>query len=280
MASALSPLGQQVRQEDHDRYLTLLFAPAAKRERLFALLAFNQEIARTAERVSEPLLGEMRLAWWRDAIEASIAGGPVPVHPVMAALAECLADGTLPADALLQQIEARRRDLDSEGFASLAALRAYARETAGELNRLQADLLGLDSARQEIACDLGTAWGLVGQLRSYAAWLAGGRLWLPRDLLAEQGLTRQALTEGLGAVELAVVVEQVAAEAETLLAKAAASGRRLPAGAASPFLLGSLTRLYLGRLRAGHGDPRAPGFVAPPPQRIFHLTWAVLRRRW
>lgn len=77
----LSYCGRQVRRYDHDRFLTSLFAPAARREGLLALYAFNVEIAKTAEVVSEAMLGQIRLQWWREAIEALYAGAP-PEHEV------------------------------------------------------------------------------------------------------------------------------------------------------------------------------------------------------
>jgi phytoene synthase len=55
--AALSYCAQEVREHDHDRYLTALFAPAAHREAVFALYAYNAEVARTREAVSEPILG-------------------------------------------------------------------------------------------------------------------------------------------------------------------------------------------------------------------------------
>ena len=51
----------QVRQHDRDRYLTALFAPPARRPGLFALYAFNLEVAKVREAVSEPMLGHIRL---------------------------------------------------------------------------------------------------------------------------------------------------------------------------------------------------------------------------
>ena len=65
-----------VRQQDSDRYLTALFAAAALRADLFALYAFNVEVARGREAVSEPMLGHIRLQWWRDAIAECFSGTP------------------------------------------------------------------------------------------------------------------------------------------------------------------------------------------------------------
>ncbi|HTV90379.1 MAG TPA: squalene/phytoene synthase family protein, partial [Stellaceae bacterium] len=68
-ASALSTVAALVRRHDRDRYQTALLAPAEKREALFALYAFNYEIARVRETVREPMLGQIRLQWWREAID-------------------------------------------------------------------------------------------------------------------------------------------------------------------------------------------------------------------
>src|SRR5215469_6490166 len=69
-----------VRRHDRDRFQTALFAPAARREALFALYAFNYEIARVRESVSQPTLGQMRLQWWREAIAAAFEGGGIRQH--------------------------------------------------------------------------------------------------------------------------------------------------------------------------------------------------------
>src|SRR5690349_9907669 len=87
--AALSYCGQEVRKFDNDRFLTGLFAPADRREALFALYAFNHEIAKTREVVSEPVLGQMRLQWWFDSIEG-IYAGTVPAHAVLQPLAEAI----------------------------------------------------------------------------------------------------------------------------------------------------------------------------------------------
>ena len=64
-----------IRRHDRDRFQTALFAPAARREALFALYAFNYEIARVREVVTEPMLGRIRLEWWRENIAAAFANG-------------------------------------------------------------------------------------------------------------------------------------------------------------------------------------------------------------
>src|SRR6266436_4203876 len=82
-ADRLSPVAALVRRHDRDRFQTVLFAPAARREALFALYAFNYEIARVRERVTEPTLGRIRLEWWRETIVVAFEGGSVRRHIVV-----------------------------------------------------------------------------------------------------------------------------------------------------------------------------------------------------
>ena len=73
--SELSPgLAARARAADPDRYLCALFADAPRRGALFALILFNAEIARVREVVSEPMLGQIRLQWWREAIDEIYRG--------------------------------------------------------------------------------------------------------------------------------------------------------------------------------------------------------------
>ncbi len=79
-----------VREADRDRYLATLFAPAEHRDALYALYAFNVEIARVRELAREPMPGEIRLQWWREALSGE-REGEAAAHPVAAALRETLA---------------------------------------------------------------------------------------------------------------------------------------------------------------------------------------------
>ena len=97
MPAALSPVGALARAADYDRYLSALFAPVGRREALFALIAFNHEIARIPEAVSEPMLGRIRLQWWREVVEAVYAGAPARRHEVAVPLADAIRACSLDA---------------------------------------------------------------------------------------------------------------------------------------------------------------------------------------
>ena len=55
-----------VRSHDFARYAATLFVPSEQRRALLAVYAFNVEISRVREQVSQPLPGEIRLQWWTD----------------------------------------------------------------------------------------------------------------------------------------------------------------------------------------------------------------------
>ena len=80
---SLTYCGNLVRQQDPDRFLLSLFVPAKVRPALWALYAFNYEIAKTREVVSETATGLIRLTWWREAIDEIYQGRPVRQHQVV-----------------------------------------------------------------------------------------------------------------------------------------------------------------------------------------------------
>src|SRR6201984_3533056 len=110
----LSPVAALVRRHDRDRFQTVLFAPAARREALFALYAFNYEIARVRESVTEPTLGRIRLQGWREKIAAAYEGSPARHHPVVEALTAVIRQLYLTPEHFDRLIDARETDLQDE----------------------------------------------------------------------------------------------------------------------------------------------------------------------
>src|SRR5580698_1565700 len=109
--SGLSPVAALVRHHDRDRFQTALFAPADRREALFALYAFNYEIARIREAVREEMLGRIRLQWWREIIEVAYAGRPPRRHDTVEVLAETINRYDLTQAHFERLIDAREADL-------------------------------------------------------------------------------------------------------------------------------------------------------------------------
>jgi phytoene synthase len=160
-------LDDQVRRVDEDRWLASRFAPPDVRARLIVLYAINDEIARTAEVVKQAAIGDIRLAWWREALAEIYNGKPARSHPVLQAFAATRQDWSQAAFEAL--IDARARDLDAAPFADMAALQNYIDATAGAIMRLALQACGA----QEESADAAMAWGLVSWLRARRALPAG-----------------------------------------------------------------------------------------------------------
>ncbi len=278
--TALSYCAEELRRQDHERYLTCLFAPADRREDLFALYAFNLEVAKIAEVVSEALLGQVRLQWWRESLDGIYAASPRR-HGVVAPLAEAIGRHGLARARFDRLIDARETDLRGEAPADMAALEAYAAATSAGLTKLALEILG---ARGEevgrAGHHVGVAWALVGLLRAVPFHARRKRLYLPNDLSDAAGLDRGELFTLRSSSALKHVVGEVAATADGHLRAARRLRRQVPRAALPALLPATLASQALASLaRAGY-DPFDHGVQARPPGRVWRLAWANLRRRY
>ena len=177
-----------VRAADQDRFLTALFAPAERRAALFALYAFNIEIARVREVVRDPLAGEIRLQWWSDALGGE-ARGDAEANPVAAALIATIARYGLPVERLKSLIAARRFDLYNEPMATLAELEAYADGASAGLMALAAGVLAADPSADiaRLVHHAGAAHAIAGLLHALPVHAARGQLYIPIEVLRRHG---------------------------------------------------------------------------------------------
>ena len=126
-----------VRTHDFARYASTLFLPQVQRRALLAVYAFNVEISRVREQVSQPLPGEMRLQWWTDMLEGAGHGG-VEGNPVAAELLQAIGEFRLPVEPLSRLIEEHQFDLYNDPMPSMAALEGYVTDTSSALFSLGA----------------------------------------------------------------------------------------------------------------------------------------------
>lgn len=260
MAPPLSPLGAFVRRHDPDRFLTALFAPPDRRETLFALYAFNHELARAREAASEPTLALIRLHWWRELVQ-----GARRRHEVAGPLGAALDAGRLDAPALLAMIDAREAEAEPS-IPTRAAWHDYVRGTAGGVAAAAGQALGADADQCRRLAALGAAYGVAGILRSVAALARQGMCRLPEDLLGAHGLTVHAVLAAPEAAALAPVRAALAAQGRDWLAEGAGS---LPGPVVAAGLVARLARRDL---RRGTPGPRGLG------DRLAVLAGALLRR--
>jgi NADH dehydrogenase [ubiquinone] 1 alpha subcomplex assembly factor 6 len=266
---------EALRLVDRDRFLCALAAPAAQRGDLVTLYAFNAELAGIADKVSETMLGLIRLQWWRDAL-ADIAAGRGHRHHLVLALGDVVARRGVSIALLIQLIDARERDVEGRQPADLAELESYASASAGTLCELALEICAPSPspAWREAARAAGTAYGLTGILRATTYLAQRRRILLPQQQMAEAGLSPDRLLALKPDAALQPVAQQIAQRAGNLLA--AARKERLPRKAMPALFPGRLAAAQLERLRRHGYDPFAAGSTAPAGLNI----WRLILARW
>jgi NADH dehydrogenase [ubiquinone] 1 alpha subcomplex assembly factor 6 len=276
-----SPLATLVRRHDRDRYQTALFAPSDRREALFALYAFNYEIARVREAVTQPMLGQIRLQWWREIVGAAYEGVAPRPHEVAEPLATVIRD-VMPTRAHFDRmIDTRERDLGDSPPATLADLEDYAEGTAATLLYLVLEVLGVtDPAARASAREVGIGYALAGLLRALPFHARFGRSYIPAEITARVGLDPADYSTLRDSAGLRAVCAEVAEAAAAHLQAARRYHREIPRSARAALLGAIVADRYLARLKRAEFNPFAPELSLPDPLQSWRLAAAALRDRF
>jgi len=265
------------RDGDLDRYVSVLFAPGVCREHLFALYAFNVELARIGEQVSEPQLGEIRLQWWRDALDRACAGETTG-QPVADAIGFAVRECKLSRQSLAGLIDARSFDLSVKIMPDTATLDDYLGNTAGALFKLATEI-GMAGGRatepralEEAVRAAGIAYGLTGLMRALPVHLSRGRVDIPEDRLLRHGTSPAQLLAEEASEGLTELLADLRETARSALKSARQHVAELLPEARPAFLPLALVDPYLSALQKV--DPLRQVADINPLTRLWRLgTW-------
>ena len=171
---SLQACADLVQRGDPDRFLAAMAAPVAARRVLFPLYAMAIEVARAPWVTEEPMIAEMRLHWWRDALEESAEGRDVRKHEVTTPLAEAISPDT--ARALDRMVAARRWDIYKDAFEDEDHFADYLEATGGVLMWAAAENLGAAPSARSDVCAFGAATALTRFLAAVPELEARGRI--------------------------------------------------------------------------------------------------------
>ena len=277
MQQAFAHCEALVRAADRDRFLATLFAPRERRGAMFALYAFNVEIARIREVVRDPVAGEIRLQWWSDVL-AGDGRGEIEAHPVASALRASVARYGLPPERLQTTISARRFDLYDEPMATLADLEAYADGASSSLIDLAAQILNGGGAPDidALSHHAGCAQAIAGLLKAFPFHAARGQLFVPLELLERHGADREDVRIGRATPELRSALADLRDSARRHLHQAQDMARTVSPDVMPALLPVALTGATLARMERGDYDPFVPVEIAP--WRRQWLIWRAARR--
>jgi phytoene synthase len=270
MQDAASYCAELVRTAARDRFIAGLFAPAHRRDALYALYAFDVEVGRVRDRAREAAPGEIRLQWWREVLQGERHSEAL-ANPVAASLLNAIETGHLPVDAMLALIEGRRFDLYDEPMRTVAELEDYAVKTASGLIAIAAQSLAVDAATA--ARPAGIAYALTELSAALPGHAARRQLYLPLELLDRHGVGVADVFAGRSSPALNQAAADLRGLARRHLAAAADLLGALPEQALPAFLPIAPVRQSLDRM--DQSDAFSPQGLSP--WRRQWLIWRAAR---
>ncbi len=275
MDNAGEMVAELVRNHDRDRYSSILYAPEDRRGALFALAGFNIELLRIPGLVSEPMPGEIRFQWWRDALESGAAesGAGNPVAEMLGAAIERFG---LPVAALTNMIEARIFDLYNDPMPSQTDLEGYLGETSGALIQMAHLVLEPDRAADDAGASghAGCALGIGEILLSLPFHRSRGQCYLPRDMLAAAGLNPEEFASGEAGEAHWRAVEAMIALGREHYSAFSRLARQIPSKARPAYLpLSTVPHIFEAAEKARLSVFDTRSAVSP-----IRRQWSILRR--
>lgn len=262
---------------ERDRYLTALLAPATVRDDLLVLAAFAGEVGRIAPMVSEPMVGLIRLQWWRDAVRSDASTG----HPIADVLNEVRDRHQLDRDGLSAIVDGHEQDFECAPPPDDQALLTHIDATQGSLFNLATRIVApgaAAAAAAALALHAGRAYGIARMLLELPALHAQGRTLLPQSRLTAAGISAAKLVSGEDGRASAPLVRDLAALARAELSLV--RGELATAGARTwPALLPvALVEPYLGFVERRVTREASQLEDIAPLRRVWAL-WRSSRRR-
>jgi 15-cis-phytoene synthase len=266
-----------VRGHDFASYASTLFVPAAQRRALLAIDAFNVEISRVRDQVSQPLPGEVRLQWWTDMLAGSGDGG-VEGNPVAAELLLAIRNWRLPVERLSRLIDEHQFDLYNDPMPTMAALEGYINDTSSALFSLAAKVAGWQSDDIEhLARHAGLARGLAQVITALPLDASRRQLFVPLQLLESHGSTMEEVFARKETPKLRAALDQLIAGGREHLDTALALLAGVPREVRPVFLPLSLVARDLKRMSRADNDPFVP--YATSRFRTLWTLWRASRSR-
>lgn len=263
------------RAGDFDRYLAALLAPAERCDDLMTLAAFFGEIARVPSSVREPMMGEIRLQWWREVVSRSAQQRPTG-NPVADAIAELTGRRGVDRAPLLDMIEARSFDLYPDPMPNETAFRGYLAKTEGAAFRLGAQILGMapGPSLDDLIEAAGFALGAIRVLQALPQTASRGRMHLPVTRIAAAGADLDGMLAGRMSPAVGKLVADLAADTRTSLQVARPLLATLSRAQRAAFLPLALIEPHLRALEAPGLDALRTVASLSPLARIGRLWWA------
>jgi 15-cis-phytoene synthase len=270
--TSVQALIDAARDGEPDRLAAALLAPEPQRNALLALAAFSSELRRIPYAVKEPMMGEVRLQWWRDAIRTATPTS----NPIADALLDAMTTYAWPSAVLIAMTEAHAFDLYADPMPDEAALHGYLAKTEGALFELGLRVMGRtpDGNSVALCTQAAQSYGLVRLFADLPIWLHRGRCPLPQSLF---DLNSVAASDPPGtglAHAMATLLSTLERDITATLDASRPRADTLSRIERLPFLPLAVVRPYLRQIKRASRSPLREPVALVPLRRMIGITTA------
>ncbi|KAL0961155.1 hypothetical protein HGRIS_006127 [Hohenbuehelia grisea] len=272
-----------IRKHDYESFLISQFWPKGPlQEGFLALTAFSVELASVQESVSNVVIGQMRMQFWRDALK-NIDNDSPPRHPIALALFDTCKTFRIQSYHLKRIIDARDAELNNPSFLTTESLTEHAESTSSTMLYALLSLLphqpALAADFSHAASHLGVARTISTLIRALPFHASKGRMVIPAEITSKHGVIDENVfryggdAQGIrdAVYEFAVVANDHLITARSVFEKN--HGGKVPRDAMPVFLIGAPVSVFLSGLEKAEFD----AFAGRLQTRDWKLAWKVWR---
>ncbi|KAJ1964931.1 hypothetical protein IWQ62_002790 [Dispira parvispora] len=279
IAQAIQHCQTLVRKQDYYGYLASLFFPKALRPAVWSIRALNLELASIRDTVSDTTIGQMKMLFWKQALEDIKEKRSPPHHPVALALADSIPRFELSTAWFTKLINTRSNNLVHPVNYTLDDLEQYSEGTASTLLYLQLECLGIrDVEADHTASHLGKAIGITTLLRATPYNASKRLVYLPQDILAKHRVSEEDLCRQRNPQSLSDAVFEISTRAHDHILTAQGHLAELQPMAFTALLVAVPYYHVLKTLEQNHFDVFSPQ-LQRTPWRMPYYIWKASRLR-
>lgn len=195
-------------------------------------------------------MGQMRLHFWKNAVEGMFQGDSPPPQPVAVELGKAIKRHKLTKRWLMKIIEEREKDLDDKPYRNIQELESYAENTQSSLLYLTLEILGVkDIHADHAASHIGKAQGILTCLRATPYHSHRRRPLLPMDICALHGASQEDFVRKKRDKHVRDVIYDIASQAHLHLEHARSFHQKVPTPAFPAFLQTVALEDYLKKIQ-------------------------------
>ncbi|KAA0191084.1 hypothetical protein HAZT_HAZT001975 [Hyalella azteca] len=268
-------------KNDHENFLATLLLPESCRTDVLAIRAFNIELAQIGVTTTrEPLAGMMRLEFWRETLNNLYSDRAPPAQPVARQLHRAIKKHRLSKRWLRQLIDSRDELIQKPGFNSIKELETYAEASNSAIYYLTLQAAGVSSVDADhCASHVGKSEGILRVLRGVPFLASKRQVMLPRQLLAQHGISEEEVLRGCREQKLKEVVYDIASHSHQHIEHARELSHKLTRSARVALLPAVSVSAALQKLRLVDFDVFHPQWTSRSSSLPVKLWWAKLRQR-